>query len=194
MRPVIVAGMLVLAVSASLTSANAAGPPRWMPRYEIDCDSSARGLPGYAGLCHCRFECRRQIGSYTVRLPCLNKTPPFCEQHVVPLDAFNACWHQCVKAKDPSKLPRPRGALKSHCDRASSCREVNQCHKHAAATALAIALNITMLTPAVSAGGVGALLDQDGWFWRVFMSLHPTVLGRLSVFGNAEALQARSIL
>jgi hypothetical protein len=113
----IVAGMLVLAVSASLTPANAAGPPRWMPRYEVDCDSAARGLPGYAIRCHCTFECRRKIGSYTETVRCWpwearywqqrDRHEGLCDVPRVNREARGACWKTCVEAKDPSILPRP---------------------------------------------------------------------------------------
>jgi hypothetical protein len=76
--------MLMPAVSAGV------GPPGWMPRYEVDCDSSARGLPKYAIFCHCTFECSRRHPAYWFRS-----------------DVVNACWKTCVKAKDPSIFPRP---------------------------------------------------------------------------------------
>ncbi len=96
MRRVIVGGILALAVSASLTPANARG---WLlPSNEGRCDTwGARWAIG----CHCWFECRRKY-SYVVRLPCLNRTPPFCDITVVPVETFAACRRTCVNAKGVS--------------------------------------------------------------------------------------------
>jgi hypothetical protein len=94
-----------------------AGPGHWMPRYEVDCGSSAKGFPQYAIFCHCTFECRRQIGSYTETVRCwpwerrywdqLGRNEGLCDVQRMNGEAFRACWKTCVKAKDPSILPRP---------------------------------------------------------------------------------------
>jgi hypothetical protein len=58
--------MLALAVSASLTPANAASALGW-PSNEERCDTYTWGARWAIG-CHCWFECRRKY-SYVVRLP-----------------------------------------------------------------------------------------------------------------------------
>jgi hypothetical protein len=63
--------MLALAVSASLTPANARGS--FIPRNEGECDTRGAG-PVSVIACHCGFECRRKY-SYIVRSPCLAGVP-----------------------------------------------------------------------------------------------------------------------
>jgi hypothetical protein len=96
---------LVIALNITLLTAAVSGPPQWMPRHEIDCDSSAKGLPGYAIRCHCTFECIRQY-SYTVRMPCSPGFPGYvsgmkglCDVRVVWSETTAACYRTCVKAK-----------------------------------------------------------------------------------------------
>ena|SRR5258708_28210726 len=90
--------MLALAVSASLTPANARGEFR--PRNEGQCDTwGARSV--WAIACHCGFECHRKY-SYTVRLPCLGQDAALCERTIVPVETFAACRRTCVNAKGVS--------------------------------------------------------------------------------------------
>jgi hypothetical protein len=103
---------LAITLTITMLTPAVSGPPRWMPRHEIDCDSSAKGLPGYAIRCHCSFECSRQIGSYTVTLPCsgwgyrpgfVTKLPNgLCDVRVVP-EAYHACEATCVNAKQAAQ-------------------------------------------------------------------------------------------
>jgi hypothetical protein len=119
MRKYAAATALVIVLNITmLAPAFSTGPPHWMPRDEVDCDSSARGLPGYAIRCHCSFECRRQYPPYTVSLPCnvggitghlvpWRQLPPgrpgrhegFCDTLVSPIGTLQACFATCVKAK-----------------------------------------------------------------------------------------------
>jgi hypothetical protein len=87
---------LVIALITMLAPAvsNAAGAPL----HEVDCDSWAHGMRLYAARCHCGLECGRQY-SYTVTVPCLSKTPPFCDKRVVLFEAARACFAKCVAAK-----------------------------------------------------------------------------------------------
>jgi hypothetical protein len=54
MRLLIVAGMLVLAISASVTPANARGLP--VARNEGGCDAWGHGLRLYAAICHWQLD------------------------------------------------------------------------------------------------------------------------------------------
>jgi hypothetical protein len=88
---------LVIALSITmLTPAVSAGMPLL---HEEECDSWAHGLRRSAIQCHCSFECRRQYPGYTVTVPCLHRTPPFCDLTAWPLDAIHACAAKCVKTK-----------------------------------------------------------------------------------------------
>jgi hypothetical protein len=111
MRLLIVAGMLVLAVSASLTPANAGrGYYLFLPmaRNEAECETVAHGLRVTGYQCHCSFECYRQY-SYSARLPCSPGAPGWheglCEQRVVPVEAGHACMARCVAARVLKSLP-----------------------------------------------------------------------------------------
>jgi hypothetical protein len=80
--------------------------------HEEECDGWAHGLRAYAIACHCSFECHRQY-RYTVRSPCSPGMPGYvsgmkglCDRLVVPVETALACVKTCLKAKDPSKLPR----------------------------------------------------------------------------------------
>jgi hypothetical protein len=104
MRLLIVAGMLTLTVSASVTPANAKGGGPAFPRHEEACDQWGPGWR-YTILCHCSFECGRQY-SYTVRLPCSPGMPGYvsgmkglCDRRVYPVETTAACMRTCVKAK-----------------------------------------------------------------------------------------------
>jgi hypothetical protein len=74
------------------------------------CDNWGPDWRVFAIRCHCGFECRRQY-QYTERVHCtpgrLGCDEGVCDLRVVALEATRACWHQCVKAKDPS-IPFPR--------------------------------------------------------------------------------------
>jgi hypothetical protein len=76
------------------------------PQHEVDCDGWARGLRRYAIRCHCSFECNRQYPGYTVTVPCLHRTPAFCDLTAWPLDAIHACITTCATAKGVAQ-PRP---------------------------------------------------------------------------------------
>jgi hypothetical protein len=106
------AAATALAIALNITTLTPAvsGPPGWMPRHEVDCDSSARGLLAYAIRCHCSFECHRQYPPYTVRLPCspgaglnmpgyVSGMKGLCDVLVSPLETRGACFRTCVKAK-----------------------------------------------------------------------------------------------
>jgi hypothetical protein len=121
--------MLALAVSASLTPANARGG--FIPTNEEQCDYwGARWGIG----CHCRFECRRKY-SYVVKMPCrflasgwvetsdgfryryrsthlTAQDATLCESTIVPVETVAACHRTCVKAKrakgvSPGAAPAP---------------------------------------------------------------------------------------
>jgi hypothetical protein len=92
--------VLALAVSASLTPANARGLP--FARNEGGCDAWGHGLRLYAVICHCGFQCKRQH-QYTERLPCNPGQPGWpggsCNIVVHPVEAVAACVRNCVAAQ-----------------------------------------------------------------------------------------------
>jgi hypothetical protein len=114
--------MLALAVSASLTPANARGEfgeidaKTGLPTNEGQCDYwGARWGIG----CHCRFECYRKY-SYVVRVPCpsafgprrlaaLGQDATLCKRTIAPVETIAACHRTCVKAKrvSPGAAPAP---------------------------------------------------------------------------------------
>jgi hypothetical protein len=107
---------LAIALNITMLTPAVSGPPRWMTRHEVDCDSSAHGLPGYATSCHCSFECRRQYG-YTVTVPCASHDisiwraartlqrwhEGLCDVRVVPSEPTAACWHRCVNTAEDAR-------------------------------------------------------------------------------------------
>jgi hypothetical protein len=99
MRLLIVGGMLTLAVSASVTPANAT---------LLDIPYPGKGMT-WAGYGKCSSECRRQL-QYTVSLPCSPGMPGYvsgrkglCDRLVVPVETALACVKTCLKAKDPQR-------------------------------------------------------------------------------------------
>jgi len=90
---------------------------------------------------------------------------------------------RCLQRRTLGHGPRRQwgeaGRARFHAGRASPCREVTPMHKYAAPTALAIALNITMLALTVSA----SLTPANG---ADFSSAHPS---RASIWPSGEAMR-----
>jgi hypothetical protein len=84
MRPVIVGGMLTLAVSASLTPANTATP------YSMD------GC--YGRNCHCSYQCYGKPGTLYSAILRGCKPGAFCDRNVIPPD-IHACLATCRAAQ-----------------------------------------------------------------------------------------------